>query len=294
MAWPRVERVWLPEWLSDPDTVLDRLVQAAIDSVRDAPASRHPAASPASSAAQPSSPGALPFESSARTESAIASLMSVTVASPGDAAATGSTVAETPAAGRPALRQFTPWQVAIVGSRESLDDLPSVHAASVVWKQLAAILAAESPIAAERLARLGAAAFDLTRLNQKRIDSILAVVPRQNRDVHGFVWKSGTPHDSWPEVLAASDSNPRPLAEIHPRELVRAMVMIAGSAWEIATDELFAEVLRLYGWKRRTEAALRPVQLALDLALEWNMLTASDDGLVKAHPNAPSQLASDQ
>ena len=29
MGWERVERVWMPEWVADPDAVVTRLVEAA-------------------------------------------------------------------------------------------------------------------------------------------------------------------------------------------------------------------------------------------------------------------------
>ncbi len=33
MRWPGIERVWLPEWLDDPDATADRLV-AAVEAAR--------------------------------------------------------------------------------------------------------------------------------------------------------------------------------------------------------------------------------------------------------------------
>ena len=46
MRWPGIERVWLPEWLDDPDATADRLIaaveaaKAGVRSVSDAPVER--------------------------------------------------------------------------------------------------------------------------------------------------------------------------------------------------------------------------------------------------------------
>lgn len=255
MNWPRVERVWLPEWLTNSEAVADHLVATAT-SVAD------------------------------RTVSMAAPRLLEPAPTPSTPAPV---TAVTTATAEPDHAQFTPWVVQVVGERSWLDALPSTEAKQIVWNQMTAILEAESPIADERLARLSAAAFDLTRLNKNRIISIVGAVPPQNRDEHGFVWRTGALHESWPEILTAPPETPRPMTEIHPRELVAALAMIVRSAWEIGSDELFTEVLRLYGWKRRTEATLAPVQRALSLAVQWGALTVDENGVVRVGPNPPGR-----
>lgn len=250
MSWPQVERVWLPDWLTDADAIVDRLVAAA-QNVANGTITRKPEAALPRPAPEP----ALVRE----PERAV----SVATGTPD-----------------PLRAHFTPWASEIVGDRSTLDALPRLDARQIVWHQMVAILAVESPIADERLARLCAASFGLTRLNKNRLASILDVIPLQNRDAHGFVWRSDASHDSWPDVLTATFETPRQMTEIHPRELVNALTLIVRSAWEIASDELFAEVLRLYGWKRRTEGTVAPVRQALNLAVEWGALAIDEKGAV--------------
>lgn len=48
----------------------------------------------------------------------------------------------------------------------------------------------------------------------------------------------------------------------------------------MAVDEVYKEVLAVYGWRKRTAALTAPVQAALALGAEQGRLTITEDGLV--------------
>ena len=60
------------------------------------------------------------------------------------------------------------------------------------------------------------------------------------------------------------------------------MVAISRSAWGIREDDLYAETLAQFGWKRRTAAAVALLGSTLEMALRDQLLVRSDNGLIRA------------
>lgn len=130
------------------------------------------------------------------------------------------------------------------------------------------------------MARLTAEAFGLMRLNEKRIHSILAAVPSRLKDSCAFVWVDGVDQKDWPAVRSATIDAPRPVRDVHPRELVTAIVTLVRAASGMTVDEVYKEVLAVYGWRKRTTALTAPIQAALELGVDQGRLTVNEDGLV--------------
>jgi hypothetical protein len=59
------------------------------------------------------------------------------------------------------------------------------------------------------------------------------------------------------------------------------MVAISRSAWGISEDDLYAETLAQFGWKRRTAAAVALLGSSLQLALREGRLTRGANGLMR-------------
>jgi hypothetical protein len=70
--------------------------------------------------------------------------------------------------------------------------------------------------------------------------------------------------------------------EVAPREIGNALVALCREAWSISEDDLMADALALFGWKRRTAATVRPVQFALERCLTEERLTRDGQGLLRA------------
>lgn len=263
MGWRRVERVWMPEWVADRNSVIVRLLDALEDARANRPVTVSvPAPSPSSHFA--ATPTLTPIAESPAPDLG-ATLSADVVFEPGPL--------------RGAV-EYVPWTTRQVGDRSFLDALPDPRATRRVEQVITEVIAAEGPIQLERLARLTAGAFDLTRLNQARIDSILRCVPRAQLDGAGFAWPETMDRSAWDQFRVAPSDAPRPIAEVHPSEITNAMMALCRDAYGMTQDELLKETLALFGWKRRTEALVAPVKSAISSAVVEGTLTVQASGLV--------------
>ncbi|MDO5064416.1 MAG: DUF4011 domain-containing protein, partial [Actinomyces bowdenii] len=207
MGWPRVERVWAPEWVQHRQAVIDRLVGAVggRSSMPQASAGagaswgRKDSAAPGGSAGvgaasaptPPEAPGAAPAAGTTATADAVIET-AANVAAPATAAGRavdagapagppGPAAQERPAAASGGGRapstarapEYTPWQRTQVLPRETLDRAmagarPDPEARAEVVRVARQICAVESPLAFRRLAVHVCRAFGLTRTAASR------------------------------------------------------------------------------------------------------------------------------
>ena len=236
LGWPSVQRVWLPDWLADPDAVLDRL-EAALHTP---PAPPPPTAPPP---LPPAEPEPVPIRA----------------------------VATEPVQEQPGTA-FVPWVVRDLGGVDTLDALPARTAAGKVAGALADVLAAEGPVHADRLARLVAHAYGLTRVQESRRTAILAQLPRGTVRDHAepdVLWPAGADPAGWTDFRRGAD---RPLEHVPLRELANAMVALTGAAAGMATDELHRAALAVFGGRRVTTALAARLDAALRLGVDLGRL----------------------
>ena len=241
MGWPRVERVWMPAWLSDPAAVLAGLETAlkeaeqkpaAESRLRAEPDPTPPPQAPPPLSTKPSGEGAQPL------------------------------AGEIP---------FVCFQPRHRGGRGVLDSLPDRWSAQQVREVISDVLCTEGPIHVERLARLVAACFDLTRLNQARIDSIVRQVPSEllvDPD-EPFAWPTGLLPGTWTQFRSGGD---RALEHVSLREIGNAMVALCRDAAGMSPDELATETLAVFGGKRKTPGIGARLDAARDVALANGLL----------------------
>jgi hypothetical protein len=265
LRWPAVERVWLPEWLADPEAVLDRLVAAAqAPTPGAAPAPATPPPAPAAAARPPSAPdpGFSPIKPAEEP-----------------------TVEEVAAAPAPARaldgeEPFLPWTPKPAGDKVMLDRLANPRGADKVRKVMLAGVAAEGPIHVDRLARLTAGAFGLSRVLRARLDALGALVPESAR-AGDFVWPDGMDRTSWTGFRRDAEAA-RPMEQVSPEELGNAMVALCRASAGMTKDELFTQTLEVFGYRRRSAAQLAVLEVALAATTAAGRLTASPSGLLTA------------
>ena len=274
MGWQGVERVWLPEWLRDRKAVLDRLVDAverarAGESAPKLVPEPTPAPDPAASTS-----ATAPATTSTRTD---ATGMPTYAAVP---AATEQRIAAVPEGldGASPYRRWTPEPAGDVGW---LDNLQDARARAYVSEVITTILETESPVLVSRLGKLTANAFGLSRVTPARIQTITALVPAAQRDSFGFAWSDPGDLETFAGFRTASNDEPRVLEEIHPLEIVNAMIAISRSAWGISEEDLYAETLAQFGWKRRTAPAVALLSSTLEAAVGDRLLIRSENGLIR-------------
>ncbi|MCZ2813874.1 DUF4011 domain-containing protein [Modestobacter sp. VKM Ac-2979] len=268
-GWPAVERVWLPEWLAEEETVLDRLVAAVAGAAPVAPL-LPPLPAPVAEVAEPQEeidpfdPDAPDVEDEVSTAEPVRCAAHPVV---------------TPAllAGEVPFRAWTPKPV---GEPQMLRQLANPEAARLVRRVLAAGIRAEGPIHRERLARLTASAFGVPRVNAARMASILALLPEPGAE---FLWPATsdrTPLDpaGWTTFRRQAASTDRALEHVPPEEIGNAMVALCRSVAGMTRDDLFQQTLAVFGHRRRHPVLMPPLELALAQAVRAGRITRQSAG----------------
>ncbi|HYX93551.1 MAG TPA: DUF4011 domain-containing protein [Geodermatophilus sp.] len=307
LGWPAVERVWLPTWLRDREAVLDRLVAA----VAGVPVPARAPAAPASAVPAPLDPPAVvppvpaPAEPPASEVRAVVPLRAAPPAVVGTVVTGAAVPAETaaapepapaaPAAARPARRAarkptaplpdgetaFSPWTPKGGLERKALDSLDDPRAARTVRRVLTAGIRAEGPVHRDRLVRIAAGAFGLSRVSEARRDALLRLLPDGVLD-GDFAWPESLDRAAWTGFRRQAASADRPLEHVAPEEVGNAMTALCRAAGELAEDELFVRTAEAFGYRRRTPSLTPLLQVALTRALDAGRLVRQESGLLTA------------
>jgi hypothetical protein len=276
MEWPAVERVWLPAWLQDDEAVLDRLEQSCKEGSEAVKSKGRPskakAQEPSAAARQPRAAAPAPtMAPSARSAEAGLQLKTMPAAPQASSELADESL-------------FVAWTPPRTGSRQVLDDLPSHYAAHEVRQALTAAVAAEGPVHTDRLAKLVAGAFGLTRVSASRTRDILAQLPRDlvpDRK-EPFAWPTDKRPDTWTGFRRATADEPRPIDEISLRELSNAMVALCIAAAGMTEEELLRETVAVFGGRRLTTGISTRVAEALDVAVSVGRLRQAGSGVYSA------------
>ncbi|NQX12374.1 DUF4011 domain-containing protein [Microbacteriaceae bacterium VKM Ac-2855] len=270
MHWPSVQRVWLPEWLADPEGVVARLASAAEnpEPVTDAPA----ADAPATGAPVTSAP-----VSDAPADDRPVSDAPVGDEPPHDdlgeareARAERRTAADAPDYG-PNATAYVSWLPHPTGGVEVLDSLDTARSASAVRAVLLEVVNAEGPVHLGALAKQVGAAFGLGTVSAARAQSILKLLPTEltiTNDVARFAWPEGIDPATWLGYRVPAAGTARPIDSISAHEVANAMTELARAAGGIEEDELLKATHRVFGGRRRTPAIEAELRRGLAHALE--------------------------
>ncbi|GAB2680928.1 DUF3320 domain-containing protein [Thalassiella azotivora] len=289
LRWPAVERVWTPAWTADPTAVAERLVEvtrrAADGPVTSAPAEMVPPAvdvpqSDAGPAAAEAAPDGVLFDLGDD-----GTLRGAPPAAPVEPAPAASAPAAEEPWRLPGEADFVPWTPDRVRSRSTLDALPSPRAVAQVRSVVEQVVAAEGPVHQDRLAKLVASAFDLTRVSASRADAILRTVPPELRTdtAEPFLWPANVRPTDWTGFRRPVDGGSRPIEEISLRELGNAMAALCVASMGIETEELLKESAAVFGLRRVTATVRDRLQQALDTAVASGRVQVSGT-LVTATP----------
>ncbi|WP_081865953.1 DUF4011 domain-containing protein [Blastococcus sp. URHD0036] len=197
--------------------------------------------------------------------------------------------ARRPAARRaeaPALegeQPFTAWTPKPAGERKVLDQLADPRTARAVRRVLLAGVKAEGPVHRDRLTRLAAGAYGLSRVTEVRRDALLGLLPPETL-AGEVVWPEGLDRASWTAFRRQAAGTDRPLEHVAPEEIGNAMVALCRAAAGMTRDELVVRTAEVFGYRRRTPSLTPLLDRALDLALTAGRLVRTDDGTLVASP----------
>src|SRR5690606_20751957 len=96
-----------------------------------------------------------------------------------------------------------------------------------VQRAVFAVVDAEGPVHVERLVRLVAASFGLSKVHENRHAAILKALPVSMRPKEGFVWPEQVDPERWLTVRVPEPGSSRPLKEVPLIEIANAMRVAA-------------------------------------------------------------------
>jgi hypothetical protein len=174
---------------------------------------------------------------------------------------------------------FVPWIPKVAGEKSVLDELPTAKAARAVRKVLNAGIKAEGPIHVDRLTKLTAGAFGLTRSSEARKQALLSTLP-PSAVVDDYLWPEGVDPASWTEFRRQQSSTDRPIDHVAPEEIANAMAALCRASAGMRREELLTQAAAVFGYKRRTPATTPALEAALKWALHRGRLTEQPSGLL--------------
>jgi hypothetical protein len=261
MGWRAVARIWLPSWLQDHESVLDRLDAMLREIQQTGTVTPRPAASESPDdvvALNDFGHGAPGLEAPVSDALPSRNMRSADPVAVPPSRPPVTTVMQT---GPIVVEDFRPWTPGVVGTVDMLDD-PGYR--SRVRRAVADCLEAEAPIRAVRLAKAVGGAFGLTRVQQSRAESLLSLISRDARiDRDEVVWRGDQRPDEWLLVRRSDDVIARPLDHVPVREIGNAMVLEAIAAAGLNEEELYRTALANFGGKRLTDGIRARLHQAL-------------------------------
>jgi hypothetical protein len=264
MRWPAVERVWLPEWLRCRESVVASL-KSTVSEARQRILSGNTAAEPP------------------HTDAPVAPLRQ-----PPPLMRANSAAQPQAPQGHPMVQTYREWTPRRLGDTSVLDDLTNYYAKGRVRDAIVSAMAAEAPIHPQRLAKIVAAAFDLSRVNENRARSIQQLVPADYRRPTGerFYWPVGVEPETWRIVRRPPQGTSRQLDHVSLIEIGNAMTVVAEQTGGIEPEELKREALNLMGSRRVTPMIGVRLGDALSAALKRGVLRQNGSGLLLASESA--------
>jgi hypothetical protein len=277
MGWPRVVRVWLPDWLADRSRVVARLVVAAREA-SDAPqrlgervvtagggmregvppdAAAVEQVTPQDAVTAPHGPLTL-CDAAPAAPVAVAVSAGVEIADPIWLVSATTDLEES----------YVPFVTDVIGRRSTLDSLPGGRYVGEVQAVIRDVVETEGPVSPTRLGRMVAHAYGLSRVLDDRVVQINRAVPEDLRrdPEEGFVWPPRRDPLRWRGFRRTTGpAKERPLDDVALREIGNAMASIAEHAMGITRDELAKEAYRVFGGTRVTPTARERLDRALEV-----------------------------
>jgi hypothetical protein len=272
MGWPKVARIWLPEWLLERERVVDDIVAAcdeakAVDpqaTVVRAGNGGRPVTAPEAAAAPEGErtlatqgPVVDPLQeqlAARRTKPQVAS--SGQGVAPSEASSLVAPIVAATAAResvRDAVdRDFVPYEDgSVVGTKDDVTAGSSAASHQRIRAVIEEVLRVEAPIEEKRLARLVARRFGLQRVHEDRVRVVLDLVDQAliRRSAFGtFVWSRNHSHPAWREFRRTSEEHARSRTFdlVSPEEARNALVHCATKGMGVSDEGAIEELKSVF------------------------------------------------
>ncbi|QKS13981.1 DUF4011 domain-containing protein [Curtobacterium sp. Csp1] len=307
MHWPSVQRVWLPEWLSSRELVLDR-IEAALEADRalggdTTSADRVGPVSPAPSVTAPSLELADPPKAEAplvvppvgATQAPTLQLARSADRLPEDqrsateghrSAVPSRTEVAAPVIepqGSESVKPFVRWPRRVAGDVAVLRDIRQPDNAAVVQGIVYEVIQAEGPVAAHVLVSTVGSAFGVAEMSDTDAAAVIELVPPMFRwsSDERFVWPVGVTPERWNDVRTVEvGTGERPLESVSVREITNAMRHVLRTHGALAEDILRRETHALFGGNRMSGPVLGRLTEATVHGLASGRLRRNERGML--------------
>jgi hypothetical protein len=276
MGWGRVIRIWTPEWILDPGSVVARVREQVVKAESAPLVSRQPIAVDVPKATVGTDEQQDPSSNSPTVGLAISGLATSTEFSPAARAETGGGNFD-PFEG---IERFVPASSEVIGSKNVIESLPNTDSAKVVQAQIESVVAVEAPIELGRLVKIICDRFGAGRATANRMTAISQLIPKELvriSEFGSFVW-SESKNSTWDGFrVTPSGIRDRDIEKIAPEEILHVTLFLVRQGRTMNQDEIVRLVRNCFGFERAGEKIKARIENVLDSAVNAGSLVFDGD-----------------
>ena len=282
LGW-RLHRVWSSDWWFDRARETERLAQAIAGLLREPGPPGPIVGSDTANAPAPGPPGPIVGSDTADAPAP---------GPPGPIV--GSDTADAPAPGPPGpivgsdASPIVPYRrAALAPTGRQPDDLHAPAHATLVQRQIAAVVDVEAPVHLDELARRVGACFGVGRLGtrlRRRVAELVGVLDAAT--VRGdFVWRREDDPGCWQAVRTpAAGEEPRDAELLPPEEIAAAVAWVLRGSLALPEVDLSRETARLFGIQRLGARVSERMTTGIELAVARGQALREGERIVWREP----------
>ena len=163
-----------------------------------------------------------------------------------------------------------------LGIRDDLDRVHSPAVKNTILRAVQETVEIEGPISIDRLARNVARRFGFDRVAAARRDFVLQSVPEElierSEALGDFVWPKELDRGTWRGFRRTPSDLARPLSDVAPEEIINAMMSVCARAGQPDYDSLLRQTLSTFNQKRLTGQTRERLEAIIDLGVHRGRL----------------------
>ena len=252
LGWKRIVRVWVPSWIHEKESVIQRICEAM----------------------------------EGKTDEKIVAKQKIDIepnpiAAPKPTNQDGSVPANKTKIVKFDNKPFNGFVPTEPADRDLLDNMQGSLVQEIVIKMIQKVLEVEAPIETTRLARIIGNWCGLERVRQARMEELIGLIPRDQIEETGvgdFVWLTSDQKNAWGVFRPENPNSERDLDEIHPNEFVNALLDTLQHARSLAREEATRLVAGIFGYSKLTAKVRTRIEQVLNRAVsEGSIILDAED-----------------
>lgn len=282
MGWKSVFRVWLPEWLTDREAVLDRVLteftetEALIAEEIKAGKSRRKVAPAPSTVPDP-------------VDAAEHTVEPFLIVSETDVLDVKKARGTRQFSTRGGYNKLAPLPRNIGGHGSDFDNLDE-GAVNRIADAIVKIVKARGPIHPLHLVEMVSQVYDRRKMTARFSKIVFAIIgqyldPKHVKVFEDYLWAADANPQSWSDFRGQDSSSDRKFDYIYPGEIRNAMRFVVEQTLGIKQDELRSEVLSIFGIQKVTNSAVLIFDDVLNEGIKKRFFVQDSGTVVTMTPN---------